>query len=418
MSSDNGRRRVVVTGVGAISPCGLTADETWENIRNGRSGISKVEAVTMPPGCVDIGGEIKHFDPTQFMDKRTIRKTDRFAQISVNAAGQAIGDSGLEIEPIGDRVGCSVGTGIGGLTTQEIAHEKLFSAGPDRLNPFWVTALIANMGAAEVSMRFGTRGPLTTESTACAASAMSIGNALMYIRAGMADAMIAGGVEAPIRPLALGGFGNMRALSRRTDDPEAASRPFDSGRDGFVLSEGGAALILEELEFARARGARILGEIIGYGMSSDAHHVTEPDPVGTNPARAMRMAMEDGGVTPQDIDYVNAHGTSTPAGDSAETRALKLALGEERARQIPISSTKSETGHMLGAAGAIESMITLRAMRDSFVPPTINQTDPDPECDLDYVPNVGREHNVDVALSNSFGFGGHNAVLVFRKYSE
>jgi 3-oxoacyl-[acyl-carrier-protein] synthase II len=416
--SENGRRRVVVTGFGAITPCGLTAEETWDSVRNGRSGVSKVEAVTMPDDCVDIGGEIKNFDPGQFMDKRSVRKTDRFAQIAVNAAGEAIAHSGIDIEADGDRIGCSIGTGIGGLMTQEIAHEKLFSAGPDRLNPFWVTALIANMGAAEVSMRFGTRGPLTTESTACAASGMSIGNATMYIRHGMCDAMLAGGVEAPIRPLALGGFGNMRALSRRVDDPQGASRPFDSGRDGFVLSEGGAVLVLEELGRAQARGANILGEIAGYGMSSDAHHVTEPDPVGGNPARAMRMAMEEAGVTPDDIDYINAHGTSTPAGDSAETRALKLALGEDRAHAIPISSTKSETGHMLGAAGATEAMITLFAMRDSFVPPTINLTDPDPECDLDYIPNQGRTVDVNVAISNSFGFGGHNAVLVLRKWTE
>ena len=259
-----------------------------------------------------------------------------------------------------------------------------------------MTALIPNMGAAEISMALGTRGPLTTECTACAASAMSIGNAVLFIRAGMADAMLAGGVEAPVVPLGLGGFGTMRALSRRNDDPEGASRPFDLGRDGFILAEGGAVLVLEELERARARGARIHAEIVGYGMSSDAHHVTEPDPVGGNPARAMRNAMVDGGVTPEMIAYVNAHGTSTPAGDAAETRALKLALGEERAYQIPISSTKSETGHLLGAAGALETIITALAMRDSFVPPTINQTDPDPDCDLDYVPNTGRAADVRV----------------------
>jgi len=247
---------------------------------------------------------------------------------------------------------------------------------------------------------------------------MSIGNALLYIRAGMADAMLAGGVEAPILPLGLGGFGTMRALSRRNDDPAGASRPFDLGRDGFILAEGGAVLVLEELGRAQARGARIYAEIIGYGMSSDSHHVTEPDPLGQNPARAMRDALADGGVTPDMIGYVNAHGTSTPAGDSAETRALKLALGEERAYQIPISSTKSETGHLLGAAGALETIITTLAMRDSFVPPTINQTDSDPDCDLDYIPNQGRAADVEYALTNSFGFGGHNAVLVLRRWSE
>src|SRR5204863_757257 len=291
---------------------------------------------------------------------------------------------------------------------------KLFEAGPDRLNPFWVTALIPNMGAAEISMALGTRGPLTTECTACAASAMSIGNALLYIRAGMADAMLAGGVEAPVVPLGLGGFGTMRALSRRNDDPEGASRPFDAGRDGFILAEGGAVLVLEELERAQARGAHIYAEILGYGMSSDSHHVTEPDPQGVNPARAMSNALADGGVTPDMIGYVNAHGTSTPAGDSAETRALKIALGEEQAYQIPISSTKSETGHLLGAAGALETIITALAMRDSYVPPTINQTDPDPERDLDYIPNVGREADVEYALTNSLGFGAHTPLLVLR----
>jgi len=414
--SANGRRRVVITGMGAVTPNGLTMDETWANIRAGRSGIARVEGFDMPKGTVNIAGQVKGFDPAEYMDRRTVRKTDRFAQLSVAAASQAVTDSDLDIAADAARIGCSIGTGIGGIKTQEIAHAKLFDAGPDRLNPFWVTALIANMGAAEVSMAFGTRGPLTTECTACAASGMSLGNATMYIRAGMADAMLAGGVEAPIAPLALGGFGTMRALSRRLDDPEGASRPFDLGRDGFILSEGSTVLVLEELERAKARGARIYAEVLGYGMSSDAHHVTEPDPVGTNPARAMTMAMEEAGVTPADIGYVNAHGTSTPAGDSAETRALKIALGEERAHQIPISSTKSETGHMLGATGAVETAITVLAMRDGFVPPTINLTDPDPECDLDYVPNEGRDADVRIAISNSFGFGGHNAVLVLGRW--
>ena len=413
--SANGRRRVVITGVGMITPCGLTFDESWQGIRDGRSGVRKVEGVDMPDGCVDIAGQVIGFDPEQWMEKRSARRTDRFSQFAVAAAKMAIEDAGLEIGDDAHRIGCSVGTGIGGLSTQEVAHAKLFDAGPSRLNPFWVTALIANMGAAEVSMALGTRGPLTTECTACAASGMSLGNALLYIRAGMADAMLAGGVEAPIVPLALGGFGTMRALSRRLDDPEGASRPFDSGRDGFVLAEGGAVLVLEELERARARGARIMGEVAGYGMSSDAHHVTEPDPVGTNPARAVTMAMEDAGVTPDQVGYINAHGTSTPAGDSAETRALKLALGEDQARRIPMSSTKGVTGHMLGAAGAVEAAVTLAAMRDGFLPPTINQTDPDPTCDLDYIPNTGRAADVEVAISNSFGFGGHNAVLVLRR---
>lgn len=416
--SANGRRRVVITGMGAVTPNGHTIDETWQNIRAGRSGIGYVEGFDMPEGTVNIAGQVKDFDPTEYLDKRTVRKTDRFAHLAVAAASQAVADADLDIAADAARIGCSMGTGIGGLRTQEVAHAKLFEAGPDRLNPFWVTALIANMGAAEVSMALGTRGPLTTECTACAASGMSLGNATMYIRAGMADVMLAGGVEAPIAPLALGGFGTMRALSRRLDDPEGASRPFDAGRDGFILSEGSAVLILEDLERARARGARIYAEVLGYGMSSDAHHVTEPDPVGTNPARAMTMAMADAGVTPADIGYVNAHGTSTPAGDAAETRALKIALGDDEAARIPISSTKSETGHLLGATGAVEVAVTALAMREGFLPPTINLTDPDPECDLDYIPNVGREADVKVAVSNSFGFGGHNAVLVLRRWDD
>jgi 3-oxoacyl-[acyl-carrier-protein] synthase II len=278
--------------MGAVTPCGLTAEESWANIRAGKSGANIVEGYE---GNCRVAAQVKGFDPEQFAERRWVRKTDRFAHFAVAAAKMAVEDAQIDIRADGDRIGCSIGTGIGGLGTLEVAHRKLFEAGPDRLNPFWVTALIANMGAAEVSMALGTRGPLTTECTACAASAMSIGNAQMYIRAGMADAMLAGGVEAPVCPLGLGGFGTMRALSRRNDDPEGASRPFDAGRDGFVLAEGGAVLVLEELERARSRGARIYAEIAGYGMSSDAHHVTEPDPAGANPARAMRNAMDDEG---------------------------------------------------------------------------------------------------------------------------
>src|SRR4249920_1796621 len=383
MSTANGRRRVVITGLGGITPCGNTIDETWEGIRSGRSGVSRIDEFVVPEGTPNIAGQVKGFDPLEYMDRKSVRKTDRFAQLAVAAATQAVSDAGLDIAADAARIGCSIGTGIGGLRTQEVAYAKLFDAGPDRLNPFWVTALISNMGAAETSMALGTRGPLTTETTACAASAMSLGNATLYIRAGMADAMLAGGVESPITLLALGGFGTMRALSRRLDDPEGASRPFDLGRDGFILSEGSTVLVLEELERARKRGARIYAEVLGYGMSSDSHHVTEPDPVGTNPARA-----------------------------------LKIALGEERARAIPISSTKSETGHLLGATGAVEAAVTVLAMRDGFLPPTINLTDPDPECDLDYIPNTGREADVRVAISNSFGFGGHNAVLVLGRWDE
>ena len=411
--SQNGRRRIVITGIGAVTPCGLDVEETWTNVKAGRSGVSTVDGFD---GIVRIAAQVKDFDPLEYIDHRTARRTDRFVHFGLAAAAHAIENSGIDIEADAERIGCSMGTGIGGLKTQEIAHKKLFEAGPDRLNPFWVTALIPNMGAAEVSMRYGTRGPLTTECTACAASAMSIGSAILFIRSGMADAMLAGGVEAPVVPLGLGGFGTMRALSRRNDDPEGASRPFDSLRDGFVLAEGGAVLVLEELGRAQARGARIYAEVLGYGMSSDAHHLTEPDPTGGNPARAMGNAISDAGIDPADIGYVNAHATSTPVGDTAETKALKQALGEDRAYQVPISSTKGTTGHLLGAAGALETIFCVLAMRDSYLPPTINQTDPDPTCDLDYVPNTGREAAVDIALSNSFGFGGHNAALVLRRW--
>ena len=344
MSTANGRRRVVITGLGGITPCGNTIDETWEGIRSGRSGVSRIDEFVVPEGTPNIAGQVKGFDPLEYMDRKSVRKTDRFAQLAVAAATQAVSDAGLDIAADAARIGCSIGTGIGGLRTQEVAYAKLFDAGPDRLNPFWVTALISNMGAAETSMALGTRGPLTTETTACAASAMSLGNATLYIRAGMADAMLAGGVESPITLLALGGFGTMRALSRRLDDPEGASRPFDLGRDGFILSEGSTVLVLEELERARRRGARIYAEVLGYGMSSDSHHVTEPDPVGTNPARAITMAMEDAGVTPDDVGYVNAHGTSTPAGDSAETRALKIALGGSAPERSPSRPRKARRG--------------------------------------------------------------------------
>jgi 3-oxoacyl-[acyl-carrier-protein] synthase II len=415
MSDQNGneRRRIVITGMGAITPCGLDVDETWKNVREGNSGVSCVDGFE---GAIRVAGMVQGFDPLEYIDRRTARRTDRFVHFALAAARHAIDSAGIDIAADADRIGCSVGTGIGGLKTEEVAHHKLFEAGPDRLNPYWVTALIPNMGAAEISMMYGTRGPLTTECTACAASAMSVGNAVMYIRAGMADAMLAGGVEAPVVPLGLGGVGTMRALSRRNDDPEGASRPFDAGRDGFVLAEGGAVLVLEELGRAQQRGATIHAEVLGYGMSSDAHHLTEPDPVGANPARAMQNAMADAGVTADQIGYINAHATSTPVGDAAETRALKLALGEDRARAVPISSTKSETGHLLGAAGALETILTTLAMRDRFLPPTINQTDPDPGCDLDYIPNVGREADVEIALTNSFGFGGHNAALVLRRW--
>jgi 3-oxoacyl-[acyl-carrier-protein] synthase II len=411
--SANGRRRVVISGMGAVTPNGHTITETWANIRAGRSGIAHVEGFDMPQGTVNIAGQVKNFDPTEYMDKRTVRKTDRFAHLAVAAASQAVADADLDIPADAARIGCSMGTGIGGLRTQEVAHAKLFEAGPDRLNPFWVTALIANMGAAEVSMALGTRGPLTTECTACAASGMSLGNATMYIRAGMADVMLAGGVEAPIAPLALGGFGTMRALSRRLDDPEGASRPFDLARDGFVFGEGAVVLVVESAEHAAARGAAVYGEVLGGALTSDAFHMSAPEPSGRYAAAAISTALERTGVAPEELDWIVAHGTATRANDAVEARAIRAVLGEA-AERVPVSSPKSMTGHLIGAAGALSVMATLLAIRDGVIPPTINLGDPDPECDLDHVANVARTGPVRTAIANAFGFGGQNCVLVVR----
>jgi 3-oxoacyl-[acyl-carrier-protein] synthase II len=342
---------------------------------------------------------------------------DRFTQMIIAAARMAEEDSGLDIAAENERIGVSVATGIGGLQSFQDCYDQLLDRGPDRVNPFSIPAIIPNMGAAWVSMELGTRGPLSSECTACAASNMAIGGALDNIRLGRADAMLAGGTEAGITEVGIGGFSAMRALSRRNDDPARASRPFDAERDGFVMGEAGGIVVLEELEHAKKRGAKIYAELAGYGLSSDAQHITEPDPTGMHPARAMAMAMADAGITPDEIDYVNAHGTSTPLGDASETRVIKIAFGDEKARRTPISSTKGATGHCLGASGAIEAIITTLAVNRDVVPPTINYEVADPECDLDYIPNEAREWTTDVALSNNFGFGGHNACLVLRKFT-
>jgi 3-oxoacyl-[acyl-carrier-protein] synthase II len=341
---------------------------------------------------------------------------DRFAQLIVAAARQAEQDSGLAIAKESDRVGAAIATGIGGLKSYQDCYDTLKERGPDRVNPFAIPAIIPNMGAGWVSMELGTKGPLMSECTACAASNMAIGDGTDAIRLGRADVMFCGGTEAAVNKVGIAGFGAMRALSRRNDDPKRASRPFDAGRDGFVMGEAGAVLVLEELEHAKARGAKIYAEVVGYGVSADASHITDPDPTGVNPARALKMAMGDAGVTPEDIGYINAHATSTPIGDSSETRVIKLAMGEEQARRIPVSGTKGATGHCLGAAGAIEALFTTLAVYEGVLPPTINYDVPDPDCDLDYVPNVARKADVQVAVNNSFGFGGHNACVVFRRY--
>ncbi|MGI9111123.1 MAG: beta-ketoacyl-ACP synthase II [Gaiellaceae bacterium] len=418
MSADNGRRRVVVTGLGMVTPLGNDVETTWSGLIAGDSGAAKIEQFDASEFPVSFACELKGFDPTQWIERKQARRMDRFAQMVLAAARQAEADSGIQIEREADRIGASIATGIGGLGAFQDCYQTLMDRGPDRVNPFSIPAIIPNMGAGWVSMELGTRGPLSSQCTACAASNMAIGEGADAIRLGRADAMFCGGTEAGITRVGIAGFGAMRALSRRNDDPQGASRPFDAGRDGFVMGEAGAVVVLEELEHARKRGATIYAELMGYGVSSDANHITEPDPTGENPARAMTMALRDAGIDASEIGYINAHGTSTPLGDASETRVLKLALGEENARRIPVSSTKGATGHCLGAAGAVEAIFTILATNRGVLPPTINYEVEDPTCDLDYIPNEARESEISVGLSNSFGFGGHNACVVFRRHDE
>jgi 3-oxoacyl-[acyl-carrier-protein] synthase II len=414
----NGRRRVVITGLGAVTPLGLDVETTWANLIGGRSGAGPITQFDSSDYAVHFACEVKDFDATDFIDRKQARRMDRFAHLIVAAARQAEADSGIEIEPEAARIGAAIATGIGGLKAFQDCHAELLDRGPDRVNPFSIPEIIPNMGAAWVSMQLGTKGPLSSQCTACAASNMAIGDGLDAIRLGRADVMLCGGTEAPVTEVGIAGFSAMRALSRRNDAPEEASRPFDTGRDGFVMGEAGAVLVLEELEHAQARGAQIYAELMGYGVSSDAQHITEPDPSGENPARAMTMALGDAGVAPEEIDYINAHGTSTPLGDAAETRVIKRALGEDNARSTPVSSTKGATGHCLGAAGAVEAMFSVLAVKHGVLPPTINYDEPDPDCDLDYIPNEAREADVRTAMSNSFGFGGHNAAIVIRRFES
>ena len=412
------QRRVVVTGLGAVTPLGNDAETYWANLTAGKSGAAPITQFDASEFPVTFACELKDFDPTEWIERRKARKIDRFAQMIIAAARMAEADSGIDVAGETERTGVSVATGIGGLGAFQDCAYTLKERGADRVNPQSIPSIIPNMGAAWVSMELGTRGPLTSQCTACAASNMAVGEAVDAIRLGRADVMLAGGTEAGITEVGIAGFGAMRALSRRNDAPEKASRPFDLQRDGFVMGEAGGIAVLEELEHARARGAKIYAEIAGYGLSSDAQHVTEPDPTGRHPARAMTMALDDAGISSDDVDYVNAHGTSTPIGDASEVRVIKLAFGEEKARSTPISSTKGATGHCLGASGAIEAIACILAVRDGIVPPTINQEVPDPECDLDFIPNESRKVKVDVALSNNFGFGGHNACLVIKKFEE
>jgi len=419
--STNSRKRVVITGLGAVSPLGNSVDESWRNLLAGESGAAEISAFDHSNSAYNVhfACELKEFDPTVWIDRKAARRMDRFAQMILAAARQAEQDSGIEIAKAPERVGASIATGIGGLRSYQDCYDVLLSRGPDRVSPFSIPSIIPNMGAGWVSIELGTKGPLMSECTACAASNMAIGDAADAIRFGRADVMLAGGTEAPITEVGIAGFDAMRALSRRNDDPRRASRPFDAARDGLVMGEAAAVLVLEELEHARARGATIYGEFAGYGMSSDAAHMTEPDPTGENPARAMRMALEDAGVDPSEVGYINAHATSTPLGDASETRVIKRALGDENAARTPVSSTKGATGHCFGAAGAIEAVFTTLAIRDKKLPPTINYEVEDPECDLDYVPNESRNApSLHVGVSNSFGFGGHNATIVIRTFDE
>jgi 3-oxoacyl-[acyl-carrier-protein] synthase II len=416
-TNGNGRKRVVITGLGMVTPLGNDAETTWQRLLAGESGAAPITHFDPSDYYVRFACEVKDFDPTQYIERKQARRMDRFTHLVLGAARQAEADSGIDIAAEPDRIGAAIATGIGGLKSFQDCTDTLRERGPDRVNPFSIPAIIPNIGAGWVSMELGTKGPLSSQCTACAASNMAIGESADAIRLGRADVMLCGGTEAPITHVGIAGFGSMRALSRRNDDPEAASRPFDAERDGFVMGEAGGVVVLEELEHARARGAKIYAELLGYGLSSDANHITEPDPSGESPARAMRMAFEDAGVDPSEIGYVNAHGTSTPLGDSSETRVIKLAVGEEHARRLPISSTKGATGHCLGAAGAIEAIFTILALRDRMLPPTINYEVEDPTCDLDYIPNEARPaRDLEFAASNSFGFGGHNACVVFRRW--
>jgi len=416
--SVNGQRRVVITGIGAVTPLGNDAETTWQSLLAGESGAGPITQFDSADYYVQFACEVKDFDPSNWIDRKQARRMDRFAQLILAAARQAEADSGVDVKADGDRIGASIATGIGGLKSFQDCYDTLRERGPDRVNPFAIPCIIPNMGAGWVSMELGTRGPLSSECTACAASNMAIGQGLDDIRLGRAEVMFCGGTESAINEVGIAGFGAMRALSRRNDDPAGASRPFDAGRDGFVMGEAGAVLVLEELERAQARGAKIYAEVAGYGLSSDAKHVTEPDPTGENPARAMKNAFADAGIDSAEIDYINAHGTSTPLGDAAETRVIKLALGEENARKTPVSSTKGATGHCLGAAGAVEAIFSTLAIRDGKLPPTINYEVEDPTCDLDYIPNESRDADVRVAVSNSFGFGGHNASIVLKRFED
>jgi 3-oxoacyl-[acyl-carrier-protein] synthase II len=409
-------RRVVITGLGAVTPHGTRIETIWEQVCHGVSGIGPITRFDTTDFEVRIAGEARDFAPEQYIDKRDLRRTDRFVQFALAASQEAVQDADLTIANANAaRVGVYIGTAFGGLESLEAVHRQLLEKGPNRVSPLFPAIVLGNLASGHVSMRFGACGPNNSSVTACAAGAHSIGEAFHLISRGAADVMITGGTEAVITPLAVSAFGNMRALSTHNDSPHTASRPFERERDGFVMAEGAGSLILEELQHARRRGARIYAEIVGYGSAGDAHHLTAPCPDGAGAARCMQSALQDAGLSADAVDHINAHATSTPAGDIAETLAIKT-IFKARAHTIPISATKSMTGHLLGAAGAVEAIFTILALHDGILPPTINYHHPDPECDLDYVPNTARQMPIRTAMCNAFGFGGTNASLLFRTF--
>ena len=412
------KRRVVVTGLGALTPLGNSLHESWEAAVSGKSGIGLITKFDSAAFKTRIAGEIKNFDPLQYVSKQEVRRYDDFLLYSIAAAEMALADASLTIgSDISERTGVIIGSAIGGLATLEEEYKNLLNAGPRKISPFAVPAILANLASGHVSIKFGAKGPINCAVTACASGTSAIGDAYKTIAYGDADVMIAGGVEAAVTQLAVGGFGSMRALSVRNDEPQKASRPFDKDRDGFIIGEGSGVVILEELSLAISRGARIYAELAGYGCTSDAFHMAAPPPGHEGAARSMRVAIKDAGLHPEDVDYINAHGTSTPLNDLYETQAIKALFGEH-AKKLMVSSTKSMTGHMLGAAGGVEAIFAVKALQEGVIPPTINLDNPGDECDLDYVPKVARHQEISTAMSNTFGFGGVNAVLVFKKYSE
>jgi len=412
------KRRVVITGLGLVTPCGNNVPDTWRALMNSENGADYIKKFDTTDFPVKFACEVKNFDPLSFLDKKEARRMGAFTHFALAASDEAVKDSGLKIdESNAEMVGTYISSGIGDFWAIEREHEKLLNSGPDRVSPFFIVSAIVNLASGNVSIRHGAKGPNSATATACSAGAHAIGDSFRLIERGDADAMICGGAESAITPMSVAGFASMRALSTRNDDPKHASRPFDAERDGFVIGEGAGILILEELEFAKARGARIYAEIVGYGMSGDAFHVTMPDETGSGAIRVMQRAIKDAGIEAEQIGYINAHGTSTPYNDKFETLAIKKVFGEH-AYKLAVSSTKSMTGHALGAAGGIEAVFSALALHERKLPPTINYEFPDPDCDLDYVPNVVRDAEVEYVLSNSFGFGGTNACLLFKRYED